>query len=562
MKLSWLKGIKGTLYMAAIFPLVALLISFYISHLGLREISNNLNKINDIILPKIDYLDQMMTSRNNLGYFMWAAISNLDNDNVRSHFIKMSEGELNKFKLAQEKYEKLISSEETSEYSEITKKRNDFFALTEKITLELKKNSAEADANVKKILAGEWHDYMRLVESYGDKYSEKYRKEADDDHEISKVYSAKIQKISIGFFIFTSLALLITVLVIANKLNKRLSSISLTLERSANDVSGAIQQLSSAGISLSQQTTSSAASLEETVASLEELTSMVQMNSDNAKQAASLSFTSKETAERGEQEIRNLIGSMSEISRSSKKIEEIINVIDDIAFQTNLLALNAAVEAARAGEQGKGFAVVAEAVRSLSQRSASAAKDISALIKESVEQIEKGTAMADSSGEVLIEIVNSIKKVSDLNNEISAASQEQSTGIGQISKAMNQLDQAAQNNAATSEEIAASTNEIQDQTVTMLSQVKDLNQVITGENSDSKSKHKQEESESKVKDSEVEKSKVLKFKKTTDKKVISAAPPNKSLSKKVANAAADIIPFDEDNNDVDPRSKIGTTDDF
>ncbi|HEY1079318.1 MAG TPA: methyl-accepting chemotaxis protein, partial [Bdellovibrio sp.] len=176
-----------------------------------------------------------------------------------------------------------------------------------------------------------------------------------------------------------------------------------------------------------------------------------------------------------------LINSMKEISQDSKKISEIISVIDDIAFQTNLLALNAAVEAARAGEQGKGFAVVAEAVRTLAQRSALAAKDISNLIKSSVGRMESGGAQVEKSGAVLTEILNSINKVTHLNQEISTASSEQAHGISQISQAMNQMDQVTQVNAASSEEAAASAEELSAQAQSMTLVIHELVRVIRGE---------------------------------------------------------------------------------
>ncbi len=277
------------------------------------------------------------------------------------------------------------------------------------------------------------------------------------------------------------LFLLAAVVLIARYIAKEVSHLSGRLQESGDLVSTAIHQLSIAGQSLSETSSQSAASLEETVASLEEMTSMVKMNSDNAKQAASLSAKSSEVAVHGEHEMQSLMDSMNEIASSSKKIEEIINVIDDIAFQTNLLALNASVEAARAGEHGKGFAVVAEAVRTLAQRSAVAAKDITGLIKESVEKIDLGTGKSAKSSEMLKEIVTSIKKVSDLNNEIAAASEEQSTGISQISKAMNQLDQSVQSNAASSEEIASTADEINRQAQLMKDVVHELNVVVYGE---------------------------------------------------------------------------------
>jgi methyl-accepting chemotaxis protein len=257
--------------------------------------------------------------------------------------------------------------------------------------------------------------------------------------------------------------------------------VAATLSSSTGQVTAAIEQLTAAGQSLSESSTEAAASLEETVASLEEMTSMVQMNADHAREAAALAHTSRDSAERGEKDIQNLVESMKGISSSSKKIAEIIHVIDDIAFQTNLLALNAAVEAARAGEQGKGFAVVADAVRTLAQRSAEAAKNISRLINESVRKVDLSGEIADTSGVVMTEIVNAVKKVSDLANEIASGSAEQTTGIQQISKAMNNLDQGSQNNAALSEEIASTSGEISSQAVQMRSLVETLNEVVLGQ---------------------------------------------------------------------------------
>lgn len=266
----------------------------------------------------------------------------------------------------------------------------------------------------------------------------------------------------------------------SNAISKRLNSFSSEIRASSEMTSSASTQLSAASSSLSEGATESAASLEETVSSLEELSSMVKLNSDHAKEANSLSQRSLFSAEGGEKEIKELIEAMSEMQKSSKKIEEIINVIDDIAFQTNLLALNAAVEAARAGEQGKGFAVVADAVRNLASRSAAAAKDINGLIKENVSKTEDGARIADKSGLALKDILTSVKKVADLNSEISAASQEQANGIEQISKAMNHLDAAIQSNASSSQEVASSAESMHTQAECLSEVVASLRSFVSG----------------------------------------------------------------------------------
>lgn len=267
-----------------------------------------------------------------------------------------------------------------------------------------------------------------------------------------------------------SLTLLMSVLIllggvgvavfILRAMSKAIDEVILHLTENASLVTDEAHQIASASENLSQASTEQAASLEETVASLEELTSMVKINTANARQAAELTTKTTEIAAKGESEVLGLLESMGHISTDSKKIAEITNVVDDIAFQTNLLALNAAVEAARAGEQGKGFAVVAEAVRALAQRSAMAAKDIAGLINESVTKIDRGSDQAARSGEVLGEILKSVKKVNEINGEIATASDEQARAIQQISQAMNDLDKVTQINAATSEESAASAQEL------------------------------------------------------------------------------------------------------
>lgn len=283
------------------------------------------------------------------------------------------------------------------------------------------------------------------------------------------------------FSVMSVLVALVIAYVFSQRLSQSITKIAARLANANTQVTSSMGEMTSSGNSLVSSSTRAAETLQDTVASLEMLSAMVKVNSDNAKEAASISMSSKDSAEKGEKEIKALIQSMNEISDSSKKIEDIINVIDDIAFQTNLLALNAAVEAARAGDHGKGFAVVAEAVRALAQRSAMAAKDISGLIKESVQKISQGSQIADRSGMVLNAIVGSVNKVSELNNEISTGSSEQANDIQQISKAMFQLDQSSQENASSAQKIATESNEVNTLALDALELSRELNQIILGD---------------------------------------------------------------------------------
>jgi methyl-accepting chemotaxis protein len=223
----------------------------------------------------------------------------------------------------------------------------------------------------------------------------------------------------------------------------------------SESVASASAQIASGNSDLSARTESQASALEETAASMEELGSTVKQNADNARQANQLAQSASTVAIKGGEVVAQVVDTMKGINDSSRKINDIISVIDGIAFQTNILALNAAVEAARAGEQGRGFAVVASEVRSLAGRSAEAAKEIKTLITDSVSRVEQGTALVDQAGTTMTEVVGSIRRVTDIMGEISAASSEQSAGVGQIGEAVTQMDHATQQNAALVEEMAA-----------------------------------------------------------------------------------------------------------
>jgi methyl-accepting chemotaxis protein len=253
---------------------------------------------------------------------------------------------------------------------------------------------------------------------------------------------------------------------VAESLNQAISQLATIVggvKQSSESISSATQQLAAGNTNLSQRTEEQAASLEETASSMEQLTATVGQNADNAQQATTLATTASGIAQRGGEVVGRMVETMHGISDSSAKVGEIITVIEGIAFQTNILALNAAVEAARAGEQGRGFAVVAGEVRTLAQRSASAAKEIKALIGESVDRVQAGSKLVEEAGSTINEVVVSVKRVTDIMGEISSASREQRTGIEQVNQAVTQMDQVTQQNAALVEEASAAAHSMAEQ---------------------------------------------------------------------------------------------------
>nr|WP_308937252.1 methyl-accepting chemotaxis protein [Duganella sp. 1411] len=254
-----------------------------------------------------------------------------------------------------------------------------------------------------------------------------------------------------------------SVLAAVQRMQLSLSDVVSSVRRDAETVSTAAAEISSGNSDLSGRTERQASSLEETASSMEELTSTVRQNADNARQANSLALTASDIAAKGGLVVDEVVGTMDAISEASRKIVDIISVIDGIAFQTNILALNAAVEAARAGEQGRGFAVVASEVRNLAQRSASAAKEIKALIDNSVERVDAGSRLASDAGATMSEVVASVRRVTDMIGEIMSASQEQSDGIEQVNQAIIEMDNVTQQNASLVEQASAAAESLRDQ---------------------------------------------------------------------------------------------------
>jgi methyl-accepting chemotaxis protein len=246
-------------------------------------------------------------------------------------------------------------------------------------------------------------------------------------------------------------------------MNESLAKTVGMVRTSTDTITTASQEIATGNADLSARTESQASSLEETAASMENLTSTVKQNADNARQANQLAVSASSVAEKGGQVVSQVVDTMGSIKQSSTKIVDIIGVIDGIAFQTNILALNAAVEAARAGEQGRGFAVVATEVRNLAQRSSAAAKEIKALIDDSVEKVDSGTKLVVRAGDTMSDVVASVKQVSDIVAEISAATSEQNAGIAQVHQSITSMDQVTQQNAALVEQTAAASQALQDQ---------------------------------------------------------------------------------------------------
>lgn len=540
---NWFNGLRLKLLVLIMIPVVLFTVFLLYSEYNIDHVEDALAKANTVRAPIIQHTGDMNSAANGVMRFMWTAYVYYGNNKERESALTKAKGELKSYHDNEKEYLALPRSDKMKElYKPVESAWPEAAKGIEEAIALLEKNTEKENEEAKNVLVTKVRPHLLIVTGSLDEMAEVrlalMKQETIDDAAAAAKTEWMMRIVGFG-----SIAILVIFgLFTASGLAGALTNVMKEILQASTEVSAAGGQLSSASQQVSSGATEAASALEETVSSIEELTSMVKLNAENAKQAASLSQASSKNAEEGDVEIKHLIESMGQISQSSKKIEEIINVIDDIAFQTNLLALNAAVEAARAGEQGKGFAVVAEAVRNLAQRSASAAKDINSLIKDSVEKIEKGTRVADSSASVLKNIVTSVKKVSDLNNEIASASNEQATGISQISKAMNELDSSTQQNASASEEVAASSEEMASQATVLQRLVVDLERIIDG----GKKNH------GNVMAHEAPAPRHSSGPARQPLRAVSSAPAKR------VERAENVIPFDDEK----PVGKVGTTDGF
>ncbi|BBH52962.1 HAMP domain-containing methyl-accepting chemotaxis protein [Fluviispira sanaruensis] len=477
---EWIHGIRGKMLRLVFLPVIILIGFSFFSFQKLSETSKSLSYMTLIRIPSTINTERMIGQVHATIRYAQAIFISTSQDEILKNFKKTQES-LSALQKLKEEFDSLPHSGKIAEiYSTFENKLILFNDIGNEFIKLMKNNEYNMSFEVKILLHEKLYPLSLELEE-GIFQMQKTRltltKEVGENV-IADINNFRYTLLVCGplFTLFLLLYSFSVVRKICNKILEKTNNLLISSEETYH----ASEKMKKASETISRGSTSSAASLEETVSSLEELSSMVKQNANNAKEVNKLAQVARSSAEVGEKEIHGLCSAMNEVAESSKKVNEIIGVIDSIAFQTNLLALNAAVEAARAGEHGKGFAVVAEAVRNLAQRSASAANDITNLIKESVEKSGKGVLVAKQSSETLNEIVTNSKKVSDLINEIASASNEQAVGISQISKAMNQLDQVTQANASIAEQSLDISEEVSMRSKEVTKIVSDLQYVVEG----------------------------------------------------------------------------------
>ncbi|MDG0817081.1 HAMP domain-containing methyl-accepting chemotaxis protein [Bdellovibrio svalbardensis] len=478
---KWFRGLRFKFLAPVFFQVAIILMVGGTSFVFMGKLSAEIEEASLKRLPEANSLATMNSKVHEVVRYLWGIYgSGIDVEQRKKLTDEVSQA-IADFEAAKVEYEKFDRSADGKDlYKPVNEQWAAFKAEVDSALKYLSKNDPRWDEMAKYNLSAKVRDSAApLVASFKKISSHTLEEQKKRGQEsVSQAHLSKQTIILVSGVMF--LLSLVVTFMLATNLTKRITQFISQIRTSSETVNSASGSLSSASQILSSSSVEAAASLEETVASLNMIMDLVKGNDQKLKLVTDLSRQAGEAAHHGENEVRTLGDAMAQISDSSKRISEITDVIDDIAFQTNLLALNASVEAARAGEHGRGFAVVAEAVRTLAQRSAIAAKDISSLIKETSERVERGASIAGKSSSALKNIVEVVEKVTVLNSEISAASQEQSEGINQINHAMTQLDESTQKNAQMAQEVANSSEKMRHETDGIHADIFEFNKVVEG----------------------------------------------------------------------------------
>ncbi len=474
-------SLKGKLLIQLFSVAVFFAVLITSSILSMNKLENELEVFSSERLPISVEISNLDSNLNAVYRFSWLALARSADSKGRQESLammskynsKIEENIVQLEKLPLLENNKILLAEAKKNFAEIVQ-------LAKKSASDLQENSSTKDIEAKEIMLASGKNFgvpstKILIEMLDNAKLANTAAIAESEMRAQLIKSIMM----VSSFILAGIYLIFSYLFM-NKISGRLSDISENIYTSGVNVSSGSIQLSATSTELSSSSAETSASLTETVSSIEELTSTVKINSEYTTKARVVSNTNAEVARHGLLEAEKLKKSIFELSESSKKIEDIISVIDDIAFQTNLLALNAAVEAARAGEHGKGFAVVADAVRSLAQKSSSSAKELSSLIDDNVEKASHGLKSAEMTVEILNKIGHSVTEVLEYNQQIATSTSEQLLGIQQISQALNQVDEASQSNTAASEEVSATSEELSSQATVLREMVDQLNIIVNG----------------------------------------------------------------------------------
>ncbi|MBO9665918.1 MAG: methyl-accepting chemotaxis protein [Bdellovibrio sp.] len=476
---KWFKGIRGKLLILTAIPFLVIVTLYYQADYSIGALQSSINQANNVRGPSLNLTGKMAKDAESLQRYILNAVL-AESADVREIEIKKAQDAIASFEDSVRRYEQIPHGVATGKlFNEI----HDLW----------KQAKPEAQSAISMLEAGQKEEAREVMQEKFRGTATQVSKKLDELSNLrlemmvhdSKTDAALVKRTDaiidfVGIVgMIASLALSIW---ISYDLSRKLVETVVLLTENSTTMLQASQQLFVTSEQVAQGATESAASIEETVASLEEVNSMVQLNSESGQKVAEFVEQAVGKAQLGENEVASLAQAMKDIEASSKQIEAIVAVIDNIAFQTNLLSLNASIEAARAGEQGKGFSAVAEAVRALAHSSAKAAKEIAELIHQSSVKISTGVQTAENSARVFQEISATIHKVSQLSLEVARASHEQAQGVGQINKAMNLLDTSTQVNSAASEEVAVSAQELSEQARALQNVVKGLSEILDGKN--------------------------------------------------------------------------------